>query len=85
MTSKASRDAIVCHFDDILASPTFGRSKRLSAFLSWVVNQSLSGDSASITERNIALRVYQRTKDFAAKIDGIIRVEGMRLRHKLRE
>jgi adenylate cyclase len=85
MTSNASRDAVVCHLEDILASPTFARSKRLAAFLSWVVNQSLAGDAASIAERNIALRVYQRAKDFDAKIDGIIRVEAMRLRHKLRE
>ncbi len=85
MTSNASRDAIVCHLGEILASPTFARSKRLAAFLSWVVTQSLSGDCASITERNIALRVYGKPSDFDAKIDGIIRVEAMRLRHKLRE
>jgi hypothetical protein len=49
------------------------------------VSQSLAGKEAAITERNIALQVYGRGQDFDAKIDGTIRVEAIRLRHKLRE
>jgi tetratricopeptide (TPR) repeat protein len=80
-----SRDAIDRHLAGILASPAFARSKKLGAFLSWIVKRSLAGDREAITERNIALEVYARRPDFDAKIDGTIRVEAMRLRHKLRE
>jgi len=85
MTSATGRDAISRHLTGILASPAFARSKRLGAFLSWIVSKALADERSAITERNIALEVYARRPDFDAKIDGTIRVEAMRLRHKLRE
>jgi tetratricopeptide (TPR) repeat protein len=85
MANTTSRDAIIRHLDSILASPAFVKSKRMGEFLAWVVNQSLSGDEAAITERNIALQVYGRPTDFDPKIDAIVRAEAIRLRNKLRE
>jgi tetratricopeptide (TPR) repeat protein len=85
MASESFAAAIICHLNDILASPGFVRSKRLGAFLTWVVERSVAGDHDSITERNIALLVYGRPADFDPKIDGTVRAEAMRLRHKLRE
>jgi len=82
---QSTLDPILSHLNEILASETFVRSKRLAQFLSWIVNQSISGQASSITERNIAMLVYGRPADFDAKVDGIVRSEAMRLRHKLRE
>jgi tetratricopeptide (TPR) repeat protein len=85
MVGTQERESILCHLGDILGSPGFARSRRLSEFLTWVVNAKLSGDETSITERNIAIQVYGRPNDFDPKIDGTVRAEAMRLRHKLRE
>jgi tetratricopeptide (TPR) repeat protein len=82
---QSTLDPILSHLNEILASESFVRSKRLAQFLSWIVNQSISGQASSITERNIAMLVYGRPADFDAKVDGIVRSEAMRLRHKLRE
>jgi hypothetical protein len=76
---------ILSHLNEILASESFVRSKRLAQFLSWIVNQSIAGQASNITERNIAVLVYGRPPDFDTKVDGIVRAEAMRLRHKLRE
>ncbi len=78
-------DAIRQHVEIILKSPGFAHSHRLAAFLRWIVEQSLAGNTAAINERNIGLAVYQRPPDFDPKIDGTVRAEAMRLRHKLRE
>jgi Flp pilus assembly protein TadD len=82
---EGTRSAILRHLDVILTSPGFERSKRLGAFLRWVVEQTLAGGSAGITERAIAIAVYGRAQDFDPKIDGTVRSEAMRLRHKLTE
>ena len=77
--------AVRGHLVEILASPGFVRSKRLAAFLEFVVDRALLGETASLTERAIAIAVYQRASDFDPKLDGTVRAEAMRLRHKLRE
>jgi hypothetical protein len=82
---QSTLDPILSHLNEILASESFVRSKRLAQFLSWIVKQSISGQASNITERNIAILVYGRPPDFDAKVDGIVRSEAMRLRHKLRE
>lgn len=85
MIDPSTASAITRHLNEILASPGFVRSHRLGEFLRWVVERSLRGDSGAITERNIAILVYRRPQDFDSKIDGSVRAEAMRLRHKLRE
>jgi tetratricopeptide (TPR) repeat protein len=85
MSGKPNGNAVHRHLNDILASPGFARSKKLGTFLSFVVTRAVEGDSGSITERNIALQVYGRPGDFDPKVDGIVRAEAIRLRHKLRE
>jgi tetratricopeptide (TPR) repeat protein len=84
---QASPDAAAVrrHVDAIVTSEGFARSKRLASFLRWVVERALAGDPESITERNIASEVYGRPRDFDPKVDGTVRAEAIRLRHKLRE
>ncbi|MGH9202101.1 MAG: hypothetical protein ACRD2A_12800, partial [Vicinamibacterales bacterium] len=69
----------------ILASDLFARSDRLSAFLRFIVEQTLNGQGGSLKEQVIAVELYGKMPDFSAAADPIVRVDARRLRDKLRE
>jgi hypothetical protein len=69
----------------ILASEIFSRSDRLTAFLTFIVEQSLDGRGGELKEHVLAMEVYGKTVDFDAGLDPIVRVDARRLRDKLRE
>ena len=69
----------------ILASEIFSRSDRLTAFLTFIVEQSLDGRGVELKEHVLAMEVYGKTADFDAGLDPIVRVDARRLRDKLRE
>jgi hypothetical protein len=71
--------------DRILASETFSRSARLSAFLTFIVDQTLAGQGDSLKEQVIAVELYGKGVDFNTAADPIVRVDARRLRDKLRE
>ena len=71
--------------DRILASELFLRSDRLSAFLRFVVEETLKGDGAALKEHVIAMALYGKEADFNTAADPIVRVDARRLRDKLRE
>ena len=71
--------------DRILASELFLRSDRLSAFLRFVVEETLKGDGAALKEHVIAMELYGKGADFNTAADPIVRVDARRLRDKLRE
>jgi Tol biopolymer transport system component len=68
----------------ILASDVLVRSERLSAFLTFIVEQTLAGHGESLKEHVIAVEVYGKGTDFNAD-DPIVRVDARRLRDRLRE
>jgi len=78
-------DAVRLELERILACDAFAGSKRLSAFLRFVVERTLSGDTAGIKEYRIGVEVYERGQGFDSRIDNIVRVEANRLRTKLRD
>ena len=69
----------------ILASEVFARSDRLTAFLTYIVDQTLNGHGAALKEQVLAMEVYGKDADFSAAADPIVRVDARRLRDKLRE
>ncbi|MBI1355615.1 MAG: hypothetical protein GC160_14855 [Acidobacteria bacterium] len=69
----------------MLASETFERSLRLSAFLRHVVEAGLDGRLAELAETDLAAAVFERRESFDPRIDTIVRVEAGRLRNKVRE
>ncbi len=69
----------------ILASDVFSRSERLSAFLKFVVEQTLDGHGDQLKEHVLAIELYGRSTDFSTAADPIVRVDARRLRDKLRE
>lgn len=71
--------------DRILASELFTRSERLSAFLKFIVEQTLAGEGHSLKEHVIAIELYGKGVDFSTAVDPIVRVDARRLRDRLRE
>ncbi len=71
--------------DRILSNRLFQRSGRLSRFLRYVVEQSLSGRAAELKEQVLASELYARGGAFDPAADPIVRVDARRLRDKLRE
>lgn len=67
----------------ILSSVSFSRSKRLSRFLSFVVEQALAGNRGRLKEYVIGVEVFGRQESFDPRLDPIVRVEAGRLRAKL--
>ena len=78
-----STTRVLAQLDRILASDTFSRSERLSAFLRYVVEETLRG--GALKEVVIGRELYRHGADFDAATDPIVRVDARRLRDKLRE
>src|SRR5262249_15375082 len=64
-------------------SGIFARNDRLSAFLRFVIEQSLEGREGDLKESVIAIEVFGRKPDYNPKRDPIVRNEASRLRAKL--
>lgn len=71
--------------DYLLTSPAFARAPRTARLLEYLCRRSLAGESAQITEYNIAVEVLGRPRSFVPADDAIARVEVHRLRKKLRD
>jgi len=78
------REVVRAALERILRWESFAASKRLSSFLRFVVEHTLSGETAEIKEYRIGVEVYGRGPAFDSRIDNIVRVEASRLRSKLR-
>ncbi|MBE1283480.1 MAG: hypothetical protein GJ676_09215 [Rhodobacteraceae bacterium] len=81
MSSKDKRAALA----RVLASPPFSDSPKLSEFLTYVVEQHLSGQDDRIKGKTIAMDVYGRSPDANGGGYNIVRVEARRLRRLLDE
>jgi len=68
----------------VLSSELFSRSDRLTAFLRFIVERTLSGDGV-LKEQVLGVELYGKGPDFDAAVDPIVRVDARRLRDKLRE
>jgi Tol biopolymer transport system component len=77
--------AVRAELAHILASDLFSRSERLSAFLKFVVEQTLDGHGDQLKEQVLATELYGKGMDFSTAADPIVRVDARRLRDKLRE
>lgn len=69
----------------ILSSELLSRSDRLSAFLKFIVERTLSGEGDTLKEHVIAVELYGKGPDFNTAADPIVRVDARRLRDRLRE
>jgi TolB-like protein/Tfp pilus assembly protein PilF len=71
--------------EHVLSSDVFSRSERLSAFLRFVVEETLDGHGETLKEPVLAHQLYGKEADFDGATNPIVRVDARRLRDKLRE
>jgi serine/threonine-protein kinase len=69
--------------DRILASKAFRQVDRLQRFLSFIVNESLSGSGDNLKEFVIGVEVFGKESSFDPRMDPIVRVQARRLRIRL--
>lgn len=67
----------------IIASDTFARSERLRSFLSYIVENELSGKAAQLKGYSIGIDVFGRPPGFDAGNDPLVRVQAGKLRKLL--
>ena len=67
----------------ILASSQFLKSPRMSRFLSFVVEEALSGRSDGIEESVIGVEVFEKVPGYDPRLDATVRTEAAKLRSKL--
>jgi len=78
------RRAILLQVERILKHPLFRLSKRLPAFLQYIVNESLEQWSEEPPkERTVGVEVFRRKPDYDTNTDPIVRVTASELRKKL--
>jgi hypothetical protein len=69
---------------NIVKSPLFAKSERLSRFLLFICAMSLEGRNAEINEQSIGEKVFGRPISYDAANDGIVRSHAVRLRERLK-
>jgi len=67
----------------VVASETFARSERLRSFLSYIVENELSGKAAQLKGYSIGIDVFGRPPGFDAGADPLVRVQAGKLRKLL--
>jgi TolB-like protein len=80
-----SEAAIISQVAKILEHPLFSVSDVLSKFLSYIIDESISGRAECLKEYNIARSVLNKSADFNSNQNGVVRVHAKRLRNALEE
>jgi hypothetical protein len=78
-----SADEIRGHLRQILASPTFRATEAQRAFLQFVVEKTLAGQTDEIKGYTVANQVLGRREDFDQSIDPIVSIQANKLRRAL--
>jgi TolB-like protein/tetratricopeptide (TPR) repeat protein len=81
--AKPSPESVRTQLDRILGSSGFAGSERLSRFLRFVVEQALEGNQAK--ETLLGVEVFGRKPAYDPRLDGVVRVEAVKLRSRLKE
>ncbi len=85
MTAGYSKAEILHELAAILASREFIHAERLSAFLSYVVRNSIEGPREGLKESVIGTEVFGRPPGYDPKAEPIVRTEARRLRARMEE
>jgi len=85
MSAPCTQDQIQEELNRLLASRQFMDSPRLSRFLTYIVQKTLSGETDEIKEYTIGLAVFDRNTDFDPRLDNIVRVQASKLRSRLND
>ena len=72
------------HLEDLLTDPLFNNSKRLPAFLRYVVTEALEGHAeGQIKARTLGIVVFGRSADYDTNADPVVRMTAGEVRKKL--
>jgi hypothetical protein len=82
---EVSDSAVRAQLERILTSAVFSRSQQLRRLLTFLVEQTLTGQGPTLQEAVLAHEVYGKGPDFDGGTDPVVRVDARRLRDKLRE
>src|SRR5579863_6480216 len=81
--SKCSDENVKEHLERVVASQSFEQADRLKRFLTFVVNETLSGRGDQLKEFLIGIEVFDKESSFDPRTDPIVRVQARRLRSRL--
>lgn len=84
-TDRPACERVRRALDAIIASEAFSRSERLRSFLSYIVENELSGKAAQLKGYSIGIDVFGRPPGFDAGNDPLVRVQAGKLRKLLEQ
>ena len=82
-SAHAHHDEISHQLDSMLASPNFTATPQQTAFLKYVVNQTLAGNADRIKGYTVATEVFGRGPEFNQSLDPVVSIQAARLRRAL--
>ncbi|MGA3040451.1 MAG: hypothetical protein ABSF54_06670 [Bryobacteraceae bacterium] len=80
---KPAPDGVRAQLAKILASRAFAGAERPGRFLRFVVEQALAGNP--LKETLLGVEVFGRSPSYDPRLDGVVRVEAVKLRARLKE
>jgi TolB-like protein len=80
---KISNEAIYQQLERIFLDPLFINSQVLKKFLSFIVDQTLQGNSQQLKEYTVAVNVLDKPSNFKPQENSIVRIHAGRLRRAL--
>jgi len=75
--------AVQAELETMLEAPFFAQSTRCKSFLSYVVQQTLSGKASELKERTIGISVFGRATDYDTGETSIVRVTANEVRKRI--
>ena len=81
--ARPTQDSVRTQLDKVLAGSVFAGSERLGRFLRFIVEQALENNP--IKETVVGVEVFGRKPGYDPRLDGVVRVEAVKLRARLKE
>ncbi|MGC9947317.1 MAG: hypothetical protein ABSF64_13185 [Bryobacteraceae bacterium] len=83
VAAKPCPDAVRAQLEKIVSSGAFAGAERPGRFLRFVVEQALAGNP--LKETLLGVEVFGRSPSYDPRLDGVVRVEAVKLRARLKE
>jgi hypothetical protein len=81
--SEADKETVCRQLEKLFTHPTFKSSRRCPAFLQYIVEQQLKGDSQQLKERIIGAEVFGREPDYDTSADPVVRTTASEVRKRI--
>jgi hypothetical protein len=81
--SDADQHVVREELERLLASPLFRNSRRYPAFMRYVVEHTLAGQSGLLKERSIGVDLFERPADYDTNNDHIVRTTAAEIRKRI--